>query len=202
MRFDRIVWSALLLGSVFAWTSTGYAVECHVDTTRERRVTFKSDAPIEDFEGVTDRIDGYVIWSHEELQTGDDYGDSELYFEVDLSALDTGIGLRNRHMRENYLETDKYPYASYSGKLDRVSVNDDGAFLVQSSGKLSIHGVEQAHSIVCRVTREGSTYRIQCEFAVQLPDFSIDVPSFMFLKISETIELALDFHVTIVQPEN
>ena len=28
---------------------------------------------------------------------------------VDLRTLDTGIGLRNRHLRENYLEVDKAP---------------------------------------------------------------------------------------------
>ncbi|MBK9304990.1 MAG: YceI family protein [bacterium] len=35
--------------------------------------------------------------------------------DVDLAALDTGIGLRNRHMRENHLETDRFPQAVFRG---------------------------------------------------------------------------------------
>ena len=38
------------------------AGEYHVDKERENQVKFISDAPLEDFEGVTDKIDGYIFW--------------------------------------------------------------------------------------------------------------------------------------------
>lgn len=192
----------LLLAGVSSLSLNIHGVECQVDTTRVRSVTFVSDAPIEDFEGVTDRIDGYVYWEGDVLVEGENYDNSQLYFEVDLNSLDTGIGMRNRHMRDNYLETDKFTYATYTGKLDKVSVGADGESLVTTSGVLSIHGVEKPYTVECSISLEDSTYRIQCEFPVSLLDFGIKVPSLMFLKINEIVELKLDFHVTVVQPEN
>ena len=36
---------------------------------------------------------------------------SVVKFTVPLASLETGIGLRDRHMREKYLQVDKYPDA-------------------------------------------------------------------------------------------
>ena len=178
--------------------SNTYAVECQVDTSRSNLVKFTSDAPIEDFEGVSDRIDGYVFWQGEELRERTDFDKSELYFEVELGALDTGIGLRNRHMRENYLETDKYPFATFSGKISQVTETSPGEFLVTSTGSFIIHGSTKEQIIECRVQKEDSGYRIQSDFQVQLPDYNIEVPSLMFMKINEVIEVSLDFYVSVI----
>lgn len=86
--------------------------ELQVDHTKKNLVRFISDAPIENFEGITNNIDGYIYFEQEDFTNN-----SELYFEVDLRTIDTGIGLRNRHMRDNYLETDQYPFTFFSGKI-------------------------------------------------------------------------------------
>jgi polyisoprenoid-binding protein YceI len=178
------------------------ALECHVDRDLDNRVRFISEAPIEDFEGVTDRIDGYVLWNGDSLVPGSDYAGSEFYFEVALATLNTGIGLRNSHMRENYLETDKFPYAVYKGHIARVESDSNSNLRVLSSGTMTIHGVERAYEIVCRVEPGPAGYRVRSEFQVALPDFNIEVPSLMFLKINEVMQLELDFHLRVVQPEN
>jgi polyisoprenoid-binding protein YceI len=91
----------------------GYCIsaEYHVDRKGQNLVKFISDAPLDNFEGTTDNVDGYIVWD------GDNpVNNSEFHFEAELSTLDTGIGLRNRHMRENYLETDKYPWRNTRAK--------------------------------------------------------------------------------------
>ncbi|MBN1998224.1 YceI family protein, partial [candidate division KSB1 bacterium] len=97
--------SVLLLYSLCA-----AAAEFQVDKTQERKVRFISDAPAEDFDGVTEDIDGYALFDEKNPS-----GENEFYFQVQLNSLDTGIGLRNRHMRDNYLETKKYPVAEFKG---------------------------------------------------------------------------------------
>lgn len=177
------------------------AIEYNVDTAAANRVRFVSEAPIETFEGVTRRIDGYVAWKGDSLTPGGSYEGSQVYLEVELDALDTGIGLRNRHMRENYLETDRYPYASYQGRIVAVDSAEGGALSVKSMGKLAIHGVKRDLEIACVVTPAGGGYRIQGAFEVRLPDFGIAIPSLMFLKINETVDLDLDFHVRPAPPQ-
>lgn len=185
MRHYQIIISFLLI------SLTVLAGEYTVDKQKENLVKFISDAPIEDFEGTTDKIDGYIFWEGDDLLQA-----SELYFEVDLNAIDTGIGLRNRHMRENYLHTDKYPFTHFTGKLLKHKKNDDGSLQVTAMGKMFIHGVEKEKEIEGRIAQVGEkAFRITCKFEVKLSDYNIEVPSIMFYKIDETMQLEVDFFV-------
>lgn len=187
-----------IIFSVLAFTAlSAGAAEYHVDLSAKNQVKFISDAPIEDFEGVTDKIDGYVLWQEDSLREGTEYQGSELYFEVELKSLDTGIGLRNRHMRENYLETDKFPYARYKGRISEVKKSPSGGFIVVSDGDFEVHGKSKAMTIVAEVTGDGKSYHVSSRFSVKLPDFQIEVPSLMFLKISEIIQLELGFNLIL-----
>jgi polyisoprenoid-binding protein YceI len=173
--------------------------ECDVDKTRKNLVKFISDASFEEFEGTTDKIDGYVILPGDSLTSGGNYDSSEAYFEVDLGSLDTGIGLRNRHMREEYLETDKYPYAHFKGKIIQAAKEEGSDSKVTLAGNFFIHGVERPVTISGSVIPINDSYHVLCNFAVKLSDYNIKIPTLMFLKISEVIELQLDFYVKTVR---
>lgn len=168
-------------------------VEYQVDTKAKNLVKFISDAPVEDFEGVTTRIDGYLVHEGDALSNG-----SELYFEVDLRTLDTGIGLRNRHMRENYLHTDKYPYAKYSGRIVKAWESAKG-LEVQVNGTMDIHGRKNTLNVKGVVAQTATGIRITTGFDVKLTDHNIEVPQLMFVKISEVMKLELDFHLKRVK---
>ena len=77
---------------------------------------------------------------------------------MDLASIDTGIGLRNRHMRDNYLEVEKYPYASFKGAIGAVQPSADGGGRVTASGTFTIHGVSREREITCDVTPVGEGY--------------------------------------------
>jgi polyisoprenoid-binding protein YceI len=167
-----------------------YSGEYHVDKDKMNSVKFVSDAPIEDFEGVTDKIDGYVFWENSEYTIN-----SEIYMEVDLNALDTGIGLRNRHMRENYLETDQYPITYFKGKIVKSQVENDTTVSVEANGEIFIHGITKPLTVKANFIKITDGYRIQTNFIVKLSDFQIEIPSIMFYKIDENMDLQLDFYV-------
>lgn len=173
--------------------------ECHVDTAHQSEVRFLSDAPIEDFEGTTSRIDGYAYWPGDSLALGDAYDSSEIYFEVPLYALRTGIDMRDRHMRENYLHTDRYPYVSYKGRIERVDQGAGDTLLVSSSGTLELHGEHKDYEIVCHVVAHKADYGVTATFEINLTDFDIEVPSLMFMKVSEVVQVSVDFHVAPVE---
>ncbi len=170
--------------------------EYHIELERENKVRFVSDAPLEDFEGVTSRIDGFLFLSGEGLGGETDLGSSEFYFEVDLADLDTGIGLRNRHMRENYLETDRFPYASYEGRVTRLEEESPGFFRARTRGTFSVHGVERAREVDCSAATTGQGLRVRCAFQVTLSDHDIPIPKLMFMKIDEVMEVDLEFFLS------
>ena len=181
---------ALLL---LAFPLAAQKVEYHVDKNADNEVKFISDAPVEDFEGVTDNIDGYLI-----AGKGKWTENSDLYFEVDLRTIDTGIGLRNRHMREDYLHTDKYPYAKFSGRVTTVS-SSNGSYDVQVKGNMDIHGVKKPMEIDGTIFDAENGVRVRSKFEVKLTDHDIEIPKFMFFKIDETMQLVVDFHLKKVQ---
>jgi polyisoprenoid-binding protein YceI len=186
IRIAFIIFMAIV-GS-FSWSTAG---EYQVDKKQKPSVKFISHAPLDDFEGLTDKIDGYLVWENDDLTS-----QSEIYVEVDLNSVDTGIGLRNRHMRENYLHTDKYPYTHYKGKISSSEKLNDSTFAVVTTGVIFIHGIEKPLSVQGTVTRTAeNVYRIRTNFQVKLSDFNIEIPSIMFYKINETMDLVLDFGV-------
>jgi len=185
---------ALCAACVLGLAQPCASAEYHVDTSRTNDVRFYSDAPIEDFEGATRLIDGYVYWKGDSLRAGEVYDTSEVYFEVPLAALRTGIDLRDRHMRENYLHTDRHPYVSFKGKIDRVEPHGD-TLRVVASGKVDLHGHQKDYVMNCDVSRADGSYRVDAAFDVKLTDFDIEVPSLMFLKINEIIQVKVSFYV-------
>ncbi|UCF65294.1 MAG: YceI family protein [bacterium] len=191
MKFYKSVIFLLTVSSLIL------AGEYQVDQDRvENLVKFISDAPMEDFAGVTRKIDGYIFWEGDDL-----LNKSEMYFEVDLNSLDTGIGLRNRHMRENYLETDKYPFTHFTGKLVNAEVAKEGEYKVTAEGTMFIHGVEKPLTVEGTLLSADSGFRIQTTFIAALSDYNIKIPQLMFFKIDENMTLELDFYVKKVEQQ-
>ncbi len=180
--------------SVLLLTTVLNAVEFHVDKKQNNQVKFTSDAPLEEIVGVTNKIDGYVMGESDDMTSN-----SEFYFEVDLASLDTGIGLRNRHMRDEYLETDKYPFASYGGTLTSAVQNADGSISIKSRGTFKLHGVEKKIELDGLLVKTEQGYKASSQFSVKLEDYKIERPQLMMMKIGDTIELDVQFYTTKVQ---
>jgi len=178
----RLAAAAMLL-----WTPVrATCQELHVDRGAHNTARFISHTQVDEFEGVTDGIDGYAILAGAPL-------DAPVYFEVDLASLDTGIGLRNRHMRDNYLETTRYPYASFKGRVVRAEQREGGGALhVTAAGEFSVHGVSRDREIDCDVVPSGSSYRTTCAFTVLLSDHDITIPKIMFLKLANEIRVEVE----------
>lgn len=188
MKYKKL--SIIIFCAILLEISSIQAEEYHVDKEQENLVKFISDTPIDKFEGLTDNIDGYVYW-----EGIDSLMESELYFEVQLNDLDTGIGLRNRHMRENYLHTDKYPIAAYKAKLNLVKKLSENVFEVFATGTMSLHGVDKSLKASATVTHNNDLLKVESEFEIKLSDFNIEIPKLMFMKISEIIAIKLNLYM-------
>jgi polyisoprenoid-binding protein YceI len=174
--------------------SIAQAAEFHVDKKQSNLVKFISDAPMEDFEGTTSKIDGYMMNDGIDKLVG-----SEVYFEVDLNSVSTGIGLRDRHMREDYLHTDKYKLTSFKGKIATANKVSDTEYDFTANGKKFIHGVTKDITIKGNIFKNGNGYKVKANWAIKLPDYNIEVPKFMFLRINEEIKLEVDFNLKQVK---
>ena len=56
--------------------------------------------------------------------------------------------LQKEHFNENYLESDKYPVASFTGKIiEDVDLSADGAYELRTKGTITIHNIPQERII-------------------------------------------------------
>lgn len=178
--------------TILLFQTVTLAKNLEVDTTRQNEVNFLANSTFGDVEGITHKIAGYVKWEGEDTLSG-----SEIYFEVPLDSIDTGVGLRNKHMREKYLETEKYPKAIFEGRISSWTADrtDSNKFRVSSEGTLSIHGVEKTIFVSGTFTKEENHYRVQYFFPLNIKDFNIKKPRFLLVSMDQNIHLKLDFHL-------
>lgn len=177
------------------------AEEWHVKKTENNLVKFISSTPVLDFEGITDKIDGYIYWKGEEL-----FGiENEIYFEVELNSVETGIGKRDRDMREDVLETDKWPKTYYRGKINKVEkiIGKDNHYKVTSIGPMFLHGHEIITPIEAMINIANDEMTINCDFSVMLKDYEIEAPSLLaFIKVADEIKLHLNFSLKKIMENN
>jgi polyisoprenoid-binding protein YceI len=162
-------------------------------------VSFTSDAPIELIVGHTNAIKGKV-----DLDDSLDLSKKPLQgeFEVDLTKVDTGIALRNEHMRsEKFLNTAKFPKAIFkvtSMSATPTLLKDGETVKVQASGEFSLHGKTIAREIPVEVTyhklcksqgkfENCDLLQIKSTFPVGLKDYNIQRPEVVFQKLAVTV---------------
>ncbi len=177
---------------IIFFNSILFAGEWHVKKDAGNLIKFISSTPVLDFEGVTNNIDGY-LYSEGSGLLGEK---NEFYFEVDLNTVSTGIGKRDRDMREDVLETDKWPKTYFKGSITNFTKTDSGGYRVIAKGIMFIHGVGKEMEIPAFIQINGKNMSVNSEFSVFLKDFNIEAPSLLaFIKVAEEIKLSIYFHL-------
>jgi polyisoprenoid-binding protein YceI len=160
----------------------------------DTRVVFESKAPMETFQGRTDRVSGTI-----DLEGGGE-GAIAIRVAVDMASLDTGIALRNRHMCENHLHTDEHPQAVFEGAKivegDAAALAAGGDHDVTLEGDFTLHGVTRTIRVPARISRTSAggapRIRLDAEFEVTLADYGIPRPRMLMLKLNETQKVTVE----------
>jgi polyisoprenoid-binding protein YceI len=118
---------------------------------------------------------------------------------VDLRTLDTGISLRNEHLREKYLEVDKGPDYGQAVLSEIVlkGLNPDaptgkGSF----TASLTLHGVKKAVAGAVDAHPAGDGLRVKASFPVNLSDHNISEPRYLGVGVKNTVQIEAAFTVT------
>jgi polyisoprenoid-binding protein YceI len=114
--------------------------------------------------------------------------DGEL--SVDLATLDTGIGLRNEHLRNKYLEVGKgqgFDHAVLSGI--RLGDADPRGFQGKTpfTGTFLLHGTTKAVSGQATIRREGRNVRVEAVFPVSVSAFGIEEPQYLGVGVRDQV---------------
>lgn len=142
------------------------------------------------FEAKTEAISGQV--SLESDQPGSLTG----ALAVDLRTLKTGIGMRDRHMRDNYLEVEKAPGFD-TATIEGIQIEKlDGK--TTFNGTLVLHGERRPISGSATLARKGGGYSVEAEFPVRVSEFNIPKPSYLGVGVQDQIRIKISMTVSSV----
>ena len=129
-----------------------------------------------------------------DLVASEDAGKVEV--KVALDHLTTGIGLRDQHMRDKYLEVGKYPNATVV--VPRKSLHLPSAGKSSSgkvSGQMTIHGVTQLVTLTYTAKAHGKRVDVDGSTAVDMREYGIDVPSYLGVGVDPHVAINVAFEV-------
>jgi polyisoprenoid-binding protein YceI len=120
---------------------------------------------------------------------------------VDLVSLKTGLDLRDKHMRQDHLETGKYPEAVFSLvslTLPSGGLPEGERTRVTVQGTFKLHGVEKTIEpetyLTLRHAAAGSSLQIESNFIVKLADYQIKRPQFLLMRLAEEQHVRVELH--------
>ena len=116
----------------------------------------------------------------------------EIACSMNMSDFSFPNKLMQEHFNENYIESDKYPKATFTGKIDNFSKTDlSSEKTVWVKGTFKIHGNTQTKTTKIKLLKQNNNYVIKSTFILELKDYKIKIPSIMFYKIAEKVNVNL-----------
>jgi len=112
-------------------------------------------------------------------------------FAVQLATLQTGIELRDRHMREEVLEVQRFPVAT----LRVVNATLPAAKATGTTrGELTVHGQTRPVDVTFQVA-PGSGYDVTASFRMNLRDYGMTAPTYLGVSMKPEVDVEADFHL-------
>jgi hypothetical protein len=112
---------------------------------------------------------------------------------VELDTLQTGIGLRDQHMKEKYLEI-HHGGTSTTATLDRIRLDRFEGKDIPFQGQLTLHGQQHMISGIADVLplHDGGM-RVRARFPISLAAFGIQPPRYLGVGVQDEVQVQVQF---------
>ena len=146
-------------------------------------IKFYSDGIIEDITATNAKGSALL-----DMATGD------IAFDIPINRFEFAKDLMKQHFNEKYMESEKFPKSTFTGKLIGFNSTKPGSQEVVAQGKLAIHGVTQEVSIPGTIEiQNASKATLKSKFMVKLVDYKIKIPTVVWQNIAEQVEVTVEF---------
>ncbi|MEN7550937.1 YceI family protein [Rapidithrix thailandica] len=176
----------LLVLVVSCMHSFAQSMEKQTMIDRNGTTSFFSVAPLENIVAVNNQVLAAI-----NLQKG----------TVAVSMLMRGFRfkktLMEEHFNENYVESDKYPKATFQGTIKDFTLlpfDQNGSFEAVVEGEVSLHGVTQPLSTEVQFTLTDKFVQASTTFELVVADFEIKIPQLVVNNIAKKVEVQSRFN--------
>ena len=117
-----------------------------------------------------------------------------LVVTVPLSKLDTGISLRDHHMQEKYLESQKYPNAQLAVARTAIKFPGEGQSTEGTiPATLALHGKSKTVAVHYRASRQGKSFDVKGDLKVDFREFGIEIPTYLGATVKPPVDVNVAF---------
>lgn len=172
----------LFISCLFAYLSPA-----QVYTAKSGSATFFSEAPLENIQATSSSIQSILNTTSKSIA-----------FIISIRSFQFQKDLMQEHFNEKYMESDKFPNATFSGKINEdLDLSRDGTYNVSSTGKIAMHGQEKEITVPGTFTVKNGEAALQSNFNLAVSDFKIEIPQLLFQNIADSVEVKVN---VIYQP--
>lgn len=109
---------------------------------------------------------------------------------ISIPSFEFEYELMQEHFNEKYLESDKFPTATFKGKiLQDISNSFTTETEVDVSGQLTIHGVSKEVAFKAKLLKQEELLLVKAKLLVLFKDFNIDEPSILSKSVAKDVEV-------------
>jgi polyisoprenoid-binding protein YceI len=143
--------------------------------TKNATISFHSHTFLENIDAVNDNVMAVI-----------DAGKKNIAFSLLMKQFEFPRKLMQQHFNENYVESDKYPKATFSGSYNETAdLGKEGTYPLKVTGKLTIHGVTKDVQIPATLTVKSGLITGTTTFKLNPKDFNIEIPFIVREKIEK-----------------
>ena len=152
-------------------------------TVEKSTVTFFSDGAIEDITATNSKSSG--IWIKDSGQ---------IAFAIPIMDFKFVKKLMQEHFNEKYMESEKFPRATFEGTVLKFKATAKGPQTVLAKGKLTIHGITREVELPGTAeVMPDKKISVKSTFMVKLADHNIAIPQLLWQNIAEQVEVKVEF---------
>jgi polyisoprenoid-binding protein YceI len=152
--------------------------------TKNGMIKFYSDSPMEKIEAVNNQVNSAL-----DISTG------KLVFKVLMKGFEFKKALMEEHFNENYVESNKYPDATFNGNvinLKEIDLSKPAKDNAVIEGDLKIHGVTKHIKEKGTLEKKDNNIIGKSVFNIKIKDYDIKIPNAVVNNLSETIQITVD----------
>lgn len=153
---------------------------------RAGKASFFSSAPMEDIEAHSAQVVSVL-----------DARSGELVASVLMRSFNFRKALMEEHFNENYIESHKYPKATFKGKVTNfaeVDFEKPGKYMLNVEGEITLHGVTRPLATKAEATVTRGKVQTKAVFPLTVADFDIEIPRLVINNIAEVVEVTVMFN--------
>ena len=157
-------------------------------------VGFHLEDTIEEIDADTKKVSGTIDVDPANLAA------ASVNLTVDTASLDSGMKMRDDDMRETYLETKKYPTATFKSTAvtGPASIAAGQSADLRVAGDLTLHGVTRRIVVPVRVTLESpKRAHVTSKFTIRMSDYDVTVPQKLVLSVANEVDVKFDLFANV-----